>query len=285
MNPESNHSRQIVWLNGRFLPADQALISAFDRGFLYGDGVFETIRAEAGRLLYLEDHLERMNNSLERLGISLGGDIDWEGTLADLIERNGLSGEVAVVKIVVSRGVSAGPGLPAPGFPTVLLSAAKYLPPDEAIYRRGWRLHLFREGFSPPLAGHKTLNYLYYCTARQSALDQGADEALLLDPSGRITETSAGSLLLRTNGRWWTPESPWKLPGTTLRRLSELLKESGSPVEVRQAGPEELFAAETVWMLNSLMLIMPVSAIDGRPVPDCMADEAGGLRGRLTEPG
>lgn len=253
-----------------------------DRGFLYGDGVFETMRAQDGSILYLEDHLERLRHSLAELRIPADPTFDWKSTLGELLERNALLNTIAVVKIVVSRGVSAGFGLPSPQLPTVCLSAQKYHPLDEALYLKGWRLHVFREGFSPPLARHKTLNYLYFCMARQSAFDAGADEALVLDPFGQITETSAGSLLVRSQGQWWTPASPYRLCGITLHRISSLMQRMGSPVEVRQARLEDIFSAQTVWILNSLMLIMPVSVIDGRLVPECNAEEAARLRRELV---
>jgi len=278
----NNGPARVVWLNGRFLPLHQAAVSPMDRGFLYGDGVFETMRAQEGIVLYLEDHLERLHRSLEELRIPVDLSLDWKRILIELLERNALLNTIAVVKIVVSRGTCPGPGLPSPELPTICVSAQEYHLPDEAIYRNGWRLKVFTEGFSPPLARHKTLNYLYFCMARQSALDAGADEALVLDPSGSITETSAGSLLARTQGKWWTPASPYQLSGTTLRQLSTLLHNEGNPVEVRQASLEDLFSAQTIWILNSLMLIMPVFMAEGRPVPDCGAEEASRLRRELV---
>jgi branched-chain amino acid aminotransferase/para-aminobenzoate synthetase component 1 len=165
------------------------------------------------------------------------------------------------------------------------VSAQRYHPPDEELYRRGWHLKVFSEGFSPPLAGHKTLNYLYFCMARQSALDAGADEAIIMDPSGSVSETSAGSLLAKTHGRWWTPESSYRLPGITLRRMTTLMQEAENPIEVRRTTVEDLISAQSVWVLNSLMLIMPVSMVEGRTVLDCSADEASRFRSELVRRG
>lgn len=283
MSLSTGRSKQIVWLNGSFIPLDQAAISPLDRGFLYGDGVFETMRAQSGTILYLDDHLERLNRSLGHLKIPAELTLDWHKTLGELISRNGLSTTVSVVKIVVSRGVAPGPGLPAEAAPTVFLSALEYHAPSEAAYRRGWNLEVFREGFSPPLAAHKTLNYLYFCMARQSALDSGANEALILDPAGQVTETSAGSIIAQTAGKWWTPASSYSLSGITLHQVSRLMQEAGKPVEFRQAGLKDILSAETLWILNSLMLVMPVSRVEGRPVPDCRSDEASRLRKKLME--
>jgi len=267
-----------VWLNGRFLQANEASISPLDRGFLYGDGVFETMRAEKGALLYLRDHLERLRNSLDALRIAADLSFGPGNILRELLRRNGLEEEIASVKIIISRGICPTLGLPATPAATILLTAQKYVPPTSDTYHRGWRLHVFRKGFSPPLAAHKTLNYLYFLTARQAALDAGADEAVLLDPSGKVTETSAGSLLARTNGVWWTPRSSYQLPGITVRQISKLLSKKGNRVEEREATIEELLSAQTVWALNSLMAIMPASHIAGHQVPEMSADEASALR-------
>jgi branched-subunit amino acid aminotransferase/4-amino-4-deoxychorismate lyase len=176
-------------------------------------------------------------------------------------------------------------GLPASVQPTFIITARKYTPVDPLIYDKGWGLHVFREGFSPPLARFKSLNYLYFSLARQAALDVGADEALLLDPHGNVTETAAGSLLLRTDGKWWTPVSPYQLPGISIAQLIRILEDAGDNVERRPATIEDVFSANTIWVLNSLVGIMPVSRVGGRRVPDIAAQEASRFRSELFRRG
>ncbi len=207
---------------------------------------------------------------------------DWEGILMELLHGNGLCGEVASVKIIASRGVCPGLGLPAPREAVLFAMAQGYRPPAAEAYRRGCRLHPFREGFSPPLARLKSLNYLYFLAARQAAADEGADEAIISDPHGMITETSAGSILARTEGQWWTPSSPYQLPGITLQSVSRLLGESGERVDRRPATLEDLLGAQTVWAMNSLMLIMPVCQIATHQVPAPQPEEARRLNTLLT---
>jgi branched-chain amino acid aminotransferase/para-aminobenzoate synthetase component 1 len=245
-----------------------------DRGFLYGDGVFETMRAECGHILDLDRHLDRLHGSLAVLRIRVEGLVDWETVLSGLLTRNDLLRTPASVKIVVTRGISSAMGLPTSVKPTIFLLSQRFEPPTDAAYHKGWGLVVHQSGFSPPLAGHKTLNYLYFLAARQGALNQGANEAIVLDPSGGITETAAGSLLVRSNGAWWTPASPFQLPSVTLCRLLELLAKGGQFVERRKATPADLENAETVWVVSSLVLIMPVSHISGRPLPDLAVAEA-----------
>jgi len=270
-----------IWLNGRFLSLDEARVSPLDRGFLYGDGFFETIRAEAGMPLYLRAHLERLYGSLAAFRIALDPVPDWEATLSALLRQNGLERGAASVKILVTRGIASPLGLPAPERPTVCIFAREYAPPSREEYEKGWELHIFQEGYSPPLAAHKSLNYLYYMAARQSALDAGGREAILLDRDGLVTETSAGSLLARTGGRWWTPESAHMLPGITIRQVRAILLEAGAEVEPRPARPQDIESAETVWVLNSLIGIMPAAQIEGRPLARQAPGEAARMRGLL----
>jgi branched-chain amino acid aminotransferase len=274
-----------VWLNGRFTPIDEARISPVDRGFLYGDGFFETIRAQRGKILWLPLHLERLETSLCRFRIALDGAPDWEPVLMRLLDENGLSGEIAAIKIIVTRGISNSLGLPEAAKPTICIMAFPYNSPRIGLYEEGCKLHLFREGFAPPLAGFKALNYLYSLSARQAALDAGCDMAMLLDPRGFVTETCTGSLIARTGERWWTPQSRFQLPGTTLRSLRAMMENAGRTIIARPARPEDFYSADTVWVLNSMIGVMPVAQIDEKPVPNPAGAEASLWRQRLVNPG
>ncbi|NLJ27188.1 MAG: hypothetical protein GX433_04145 [Deltaproteobacteria bacterium] len=285
MNSPAQPSRQMLWLNGCFLPLEKAAVSPLDRGFLYGDGLFETMRAENGRILFLKEHTERLQSSMRELRIKADPFPPLDVTIGKLLHLNSLSQGIATVKIIVTRGDCSGPGLPmnisGPQRPTRCITAQKYSPPSPFTYEKGWKLHVFGEGYAPPLAMHKSLNYLYHLTARQSALDAGADEALLLDPYGNVTETSAGSLLLRTEDTWWTPANPHQLPGITLHRAIRFMENLGRKVEYKTAGIEKLTEAKTIWILNSLMLVMPVYALGNCPVEDLAANDASRLRNAL----
>ncbi len=272
-----------VYLSGQILALGEARISPLDRGFQYGDGVFTTVRAELGRPLYLNEHLARLTRSLTELRIPVEAlhSTDWPHILGELLRRNGLAAGPAAVKICVSRGPALPLGLPQAVRPTLFIQARSYEPPALDDYSRGWRLHVYRQGFAPPLARHKSLNYLFYLVARQAAVDAGADEAVILDAGGHVTETAAGSLLARTDGRWWTPQSPYQLPGITLDQIRRLLRERGQAMDSRTAVPEDLAGAQTVWVVNSLMGIMPVRSVDDHELPIPAAEEAEVLRTQL----
>lgn len=275
------NGRQMVFFDGQFLAVDEARISPLDRGFLYGDGVFTTMRAERGQVLYLSEHLERLGRSLRDLRLRLPVVDDWEAVLAELLRRNSLAERVAAVKMIITRGCSVLPGLPRTGTSTLVIYAAAYFPPPAASRRDGYRLRIARDGFAPPLSRYKSLNYLYHLAARQAALDDDADDAVLLDCQGRVSETTIGSLLLKTHGNWWTPESPFQLPGITLRGVMKLLEEEGLGVEWRTAREADLFSAETIWVLNSLMGIMPASRLDRYSLAEPGWEEAERLRERF----
>ncbi len=274
----------IVWLDGRFRPLDEARISPLDRGFLYGDGLFETIRAERGNILWLSMHLQRLVASLRQFRIPLDPMPDWEPILKRLLGENGLSTQIAAIKIIVTRGIANRLGLPEAANPTVLITASPYSHPPARLYEEGCKLHLFSHGFASPLSGFKALNYLYNLAARQAALDAGCDMAMLMDPRGLVTETCTGSLLARTEGAWWVPESPLQLPGTAVGALRPMMEEAGLCVANRSARPEDFFSADTVWVLNSLVGVMPVARIDEKPVQNPAAHEAAYWRRRLFSP-
>ncbi len=270
-----------LWLNGAFLPLSRAAISPLDRGLLYGDGLFETLRAQEGQALFLEEHLARLAASARFLNITLAAAPVWPALMGELLARNRLEKGLARVKIVLTRGIAPDLGLPAPARPTLLVTAQAYVPPTQPVYQAGWRLGTFDQGAAPALAGHKSLNYLFYLWARQKMLQAGADEALILDPEGLVAEASLGSLLCRQDGRWWTPQSPNQLPGITLGRMRRLLASEGQEVTERPARLPDLRDCPTVWVLNSLMGIMPVSHIDQQGLSAPRPDLAASYRQRL----
>jgi len=271
------------WCNGLFQPVDRAAVSPLDRGFLYGDGVFETLRAEHGRLLFLEDHLARLAASAEDLRISPPA-VDWAAVAGELLRRNGLERGPARLKFVLTRGPEGLLGLPRATRPTACVLAEAYRPPSAARYAAGCRARVSRTVDAPALARHKSLNYLACLWARQEALNAGDDEALLLDPSGRLAEAAAGALLYRLDGRWWTPSSPRQLSGITRRHVAAELSRQGLPAEPRATPEAALARMETLWVLNTLVGIMPVATVGGVPLPDRQSALADRLRRWLLTP-
>ena len=282
MSPDLSSSL-FVWLNGDILPLHEARISPLDRGFLYGDGLFETMRGQDGRILYLTEHLERLHRSVKELRIPPVPSIDWRDCLGDLLRRNDLELGAVAVKIIVTRGTDPTLGLPEYGEATVCMTARRYHPPSTEAYWNGWKLHVFNGGFAPPLGKYKTLNYLYYLAARQVALDSGGDEALILDTMGNVADTAAGSLMVKINGQWLRPASPQRLQGITVELVAELFKKEGGKVHKQPLTMDDLLSAETVWVLNSLMGVMPVNSIEDHSLPALNSEEAVRVREVLFE--
>lgn len=269
------------WCNGHFQPAHRSAVSPLDRGFLYGDGVFETLRAERGRILYPEDHLARLAASAEELRIPWPA-VDWGAVAGELLRRNVLGARPARVKFILTRGREPRLGLPRATRPTACILAEAYQPPTGNQYASGWRVRLCQSVDAPVLARHKSLNYLVSLWARQEAIDAGDDEALLLDASGQLAEASAGALLYRLDGRWWQPASPRQLAGITRRHVIAELARQGMPTQERETRVEDLGQMETLWIMNSMLGIMPVAVLDGTPLPDRQSRLAARLRRWLT---
>ena len=258
---------EFVWLNDNLIHLDQARVSVNDRGFLYGDGLFETLRADDGRVLFLPEHLERLAASARAFRLPFPAAAPWEERLARLLTANGLARGPARVKILLSRGVAAGVGLPPAARPTLVIWAQPYTPPSPAEYAAGWPVVIFPEGRSTFVGRHKSLNYLFYLAARQYALDRGAREALILAPDGLVSEGAATSLVYLRQGRYYTPASASALPGVTLAVLGRGLAARGLVLDTCPTTVAQLQEADGLWLANSLMGLMPVAAVNGMPMP------------------
>jgi branched-subunit amino acid aminotransferase/4-amino-4-deoxychorismate lyase len=238
-----------------------------DRGFLYGDGLFETLRADDGRVHFLTEHLERLAASARTFRLPFPANVPWQERLAQLLTANGLSRGPARVKILLTRGVAEGLGLPEECRPTLVIYAQPYTPPSPEAYAAGWPVAVFPEGRSTFVGRHKSLNYLFYLAARQFALDRGAREALILEADGLVSEGAATSLIYLRQGEYYLPASASTLPGVTVTVLGRGLAARGLSLKARRTTVAQLKASDGIWLANSLMGLMPVAAVDGAPVP------------------
>ena len=231
----------MLWLNGHLLPTAEARIDPTDRGLLLGDGVFETLRNTS----HLARHLARLRGSATVLGIAL----PWtDAEIAHAAEAV-WAGQLAVLRITLTRGPAPRGLLAPPGTPPTLLITAASLPPPlqpaRAIIAR-----TTRRNEHSPLARIKSLNYLDSILARQEAAAAGADEAILLNTADQVAEASAANLFVRHAGIWTTPPvTDGALPGIA----RALLLESGFATEA-SLSPERLLAAEAAFLSTSLAL-------------------------------
>lgn len=258
---------EMVFLNGRLLPRHQATIPVLDYGFLYGYGLFETLRAYGGRVFRLANHIERLKNSAVVLGLSLP-EVDWDSAVRDTVRANHLT--EARIRITVSGG--EGGLTPDPATckqPAVLITAAKYTPYPEEVYRRGFRaiISSIRRNSRSPLSRLKSTSYLESLLVKQAARSDGVDEAICLNERGLLAEASMSNIFLVNNGVLKTPgENSGILPGVTRDLVLEMAVASGIKTRQRNIRQAELFQAQEAFLTNSLMEIMPLTVVDGQPI-------------------
>lgn len=248
-----------VWMNGRILPEEAAGVPLGSFGVQYGLGFFETIRVEKGRPFFLDDHLRRFYRAWETLLEASLPDLTWEAVIDQVIRANSLENQTAAVKIMALAGE---PGEDA-RLP-ILAATARACPPRPAIVDAGGlRLATYPHPRQTPLADHKTLNYAYYYLAGKWAAAQGADEALILNPDGSISETNTANILLIFGKKLVSPASPHVLPGIMEARIIQKLIGEGYQAQTRKIMPDAVFSADQVILTNSLIGVVPVLSLDG----------------------
>ena len=258
---------EIVYLNGSLVPREDARISVMDYGFLYGYGLFETMRAYGGKVFRLERHLERLANSADRLGIAVDSSV-LKNAVLDTIRANGL-GE-ARIRLTVSIGEGGTvPDLTSCGEPTVLVVAGEYRPLPDEVYEKGYRAitSSIRRNSQSPVPAMKTLNYMESMLARQEARAAGVDEAIFLNGEGMLTETSTSNIFLVGDGALKTPAIPGGLlPGVTRDTVLEVAGKLGITTVEDDITLDELVKADEAFVTNSVMEIMPLTEVDGKPI-------------------
>lgn len=256
-----------AWLGGEVVAASEATVPLLDRGPQYGDGVFETLRAEDGAAFLLDEHLARLRSGLATIGIDGSGicDLAREGTRAVL---GRLGRGAAMVKVMVTRGLGrGGPLIAGDSRPLVVVTGrddgAGRPERMTAVSSRVVR----NEG--SPLAGVKSLNYLEMVLARAEATDAGADEAIVLNTSGRVAEASSANVFALVDGRLVTPSvNEGCLPGIVRAHVLRIARGSGQGCVEGLLGPADLARAEEAFLTNSRIGLAALVEFDGRPVGD-----------------
>jgi len=253
----------LAWWNGRLVPLSEVRIDPGDPGFLMGDGLFETLRIDAGLPRDADAHLDRLLAGLTRIGIDLPED---RAILSDAIAAVAQAAPgVARMRITITRGQ------------TRLITTAPYTPPTGRV-----RAILLPEPWidsCSPLAGLKSLSYQANRLALARAEAAGAFEALLLNERGLLVEGSRSNVVVRLHGELFTPPAEdGCLPGTVRRRLLE----QGFVTE-RSLDPEELRSASEILLTNSLIGVLAVGWLDGREMPNGTPAAAPDADGRFKK--
>jgi branched-chain amino acid aminotransferase len=257
---------------GRPVDPEDAKISVFDRGFLYGDSVYETLRTAGGRFVEMGRHLARLRRSAEGLGLEIG--FDDEAIRAAASETCAASGEVdCYVRVIVTRGAGELTLDPRQaGAPLLVIIAKALRVPSAAEYERGIAAMIVdvrkvsRRSLDPTL---KTGNYLNSIQALRQATGSAADDAIMLSLDGAVAEGATSNVFVVAQGRLRTPcLQTGLLSGITRTTVLELAEELGIAAEEATIWPEEARAAEEVFLSSSVRGLMPVTRLDGVVVGD-----------------
>jgi branched-chain amino acid aminotransferase len=260
----------MLWfVNGEFLPAEKARLSVEDKGFLHGQGLFETILVHEGRAVFLKPHLERLAASARELDLLLPAEVELVEVIEEVIRKgNIIHGGVRLTLTAGSEG----------GSPGIVVAPRSRHPYREEDYRRGWRAARipWSRCANNPVYRHKNINFTENMLARRWAHSSNYDEGLFVNTSGHLTEGTVTNLFVFYNECLFTP--PLKdglLPGVVRRVVLELAQRYGIHTMENSFLLEDLLQSRESFLTNSLVGLMPLVEIDGHPVGD-------GLPGLLT---
>ena len=253
-----------IYLNDRIVPEEQARISVFDRGFLYGDGVFETVRVYDGRPVWLGRHLARLAHSCRQINLATPSpEKHWQAVFQKIIDKNRL--DHAVIRLTISRGRGSSDTCPEP---TVVLFPRPLPQVTPSQRRNGVPVTITTIRRPSPLSyptQAKTLNYLNNLLAKQEAVERGAFEGLLLTTEGHLAECSMSNVFFMKNRRLHTPSlACGVLPGITRAVMLEAAPALGLQIEEGCYLPEFLYEADECFLTSSGIGILPIETIDGR---------------------
>lgn len=269
-----------AYVNGLITPEEEAKVSINDRGWLYGDAVFETVRTYGGRVFKLIEHYERLQRSADLIGIDVpltGADV--EKALTELLTRETKGGDV-MARITVSRGVGGAGIYPVrPVKPTVVIQLRAIPDYPGETFSVGWKVIVARTRRNSPSAinpGIKSTNFLNNVLAKREAVEAGVNEALMLNQQGFIAESTTSNFFMVKAGQLRTPPaSDGILPGITRETIMNLAVEAGVPVWERSVEVEAAKGADEAFLTLTSAGVIPVVSIDGRSVGD-------GRPGRVT---
>lgn len=254
----------IVYLDGKFLPEEQARVSIHDRGFLYGDGLFEAVRVYHGQPFLWEEHMERFQAGCNFLKIAPPlTSMEMRRVLVEVVRRNHMP--EALVRVTLSRGT--GPrGYSPRGAEHPTLCIAAYPVPGElpSFYRV--MTSTLRLPDRDPLAAFKHANKLRQVVARAEADDAGVNEALLLNESGQVSEGTSTNLFWVEKETVCTPPLETILSGTTRNYLLKLCSALNLPTCQKNTSLHHLFKADGVFVTSCAIEVMEVAEIDGRRI-------------------
>jgi branched-chain amino acid aminotransferase len=260
---------RLIYLNGRFVPEEQATVSVFDHGFLYGDGVFEGIRAYDGRVFRLEEHVQRLFDSAQAimLSIPLSQKKMCEAIL-ETLRKNNLRN--AYIRPIVSRGYGdLGLDPNKCPRPSVIIIAIDWGAMYGDLYEVGLTaisVAVRRNSPDSLPPNIKSLNYLNNILAKIEANVKGGNEAIILDSRGLVSEGSGDNIFVIKEGQIFTPHTISNLKGITRAAVMELAEIKGNPIQEKEMGLFDLYTADEVFVTGTAAEVAPVTKVDGRVI-------------------
>ena len=269
-----------IYVDGAFVPQNEAKISVFDHGFLYGDGVFEGIRAYNGRVLKLNEHIERLYDSAKAIMLDIGIPKEkMSDIVLESLRINKLTD--SYIRLIVSRGVGdLGLDPRKCAKPSIICIAAHIAVYPPELYDRGLEIvtstvrRNIPEALNPRI---KSLNYLNNILAKIEANRQGAPEAIMLNQDGLVAECTADNIFIIKNGKISTPPAYMgALGGITKDTVVEIAKSLNKNVCEEVFSRYEVYTADEMFLTGTGAEVIPVTSVDGRKIGD-------GTVGKLTK--
>ncbi|HVS27291.1 MAG TPA: D-amino acid aminotransferase [Burkholderiales bacterium] len=260
-------SRQIVYLNGKFLPPEEARIPVLDRGFIFGDGVYEVIPAYSRIPFRLKQHLLRLQTSLGAIRLANPhSDAEWTRLIGELIAQN--QGEDQYLYLHVTRGpAKRDHAFPKQVHPTVFMMSTPLITPPPELLKTGVAAITAQDN-RWLRCDIKAISLLPNVLLRQMAADAGAAETILLR-DGFLTEGAASNILVvKDNLLLAPPKNHLMLAGITYDVVLELAAANNIPHEVRVVSENEVRSAQELWMTSSTREVLAITTLDGKPVGD-----------------
>ncbi len=258
-----------IYLNGKFVPEEQATVSVFDHGFLYGDGVFEGIRAYGGRVFRLEDHVRRLFDSAQAILLSIPmSQEEMCSAILETLRRNNLRD--AYIRPIVSRGygdLGLDPNKCKKA--TVIIIAIEWGAMYGNLYEVGLTaisVAVRRNSPDSLPPNIKSLNYLNNILAKIEANIKGGNEAIILDSRGLVSEGSGDNIFVIKNGKVYTPYTINNLKGITREAVIDAAATRGYNILERDMGLFDLYTADEVFVTGTAAEVAPVTKVDGRVI-------------------
>jgi len=267
------NENSVCWMNGEIIPAEQAVISVFDHGLLYGDGVFEGIRFYNGKAFRSSEHLKRLQDSAKVLNIDIPySDATLNKAIENLIDENGA--ETGYIRLIVTRGVgSLGIDPTNCHQPMVVMMASPLSIVSVEKRQKGLRVMIAGVRRMPvdvldPRV--KSLNYLNNVMAKMQANAAGMDEAIMLNVAGNVAEGSADNVFVVKDGILYTPDvSCGALEGITRNIVIDIAKDSGIAVIESRLTSYDMYNADECFLTGTGVELLPVAEVDGRKMKTC----------------